>query len=77
MGSLGAMQKGKEISSEDEFHGKSFTMKGPMVAEGVEETLQFDFLKDKQCDWIQGYLMSRPLGDAAMAEYLLRQQEEK
>jgi len=36
MGSLGAMQKGKEISSEDEFHGKSFTMKGPMVAEGVE-----------------------------------------
>lgn len=48
-----------------------------VVAEGVEETLQFDFLKDKQCDWIQGYLMSRPLGDAAMAEYLLRQQEEK
>ncbi len=36
MGSLGAMQKGKAISSEDEFHGKSFTMKGPLVAEGVE-----------------------------------------
>ncbi|MEO1816067.1 MAG: EAL domain-containing protein [Acetobacterium sp.] len=48
-----------------------------VVAEGVEETLQFDFLKDKQCDWIQGYLMSRPLGDVAMAEYLLRQQEQK
>lgn len=36
MGSLGAMQKGKEISSEDEFHGKSFKIKGVMVAEGVE-----------------------------------------
>jgi IMP dehydrogenase len=36
MGSLGAMQKGKEISSEDEFHGKSFKVKGTMVAEGVE-----------------------------------------
>lgn len=36
MGSLGAMKKGKQISSEDEFHGKSFTGKGVMVAEGVE-----------------------------------------
>lgn len=36
MGSLGAMKKGKEISSEDEFHGKSFAQKGVMVAEGVE-----------------------------------------
>lgn len=48
-----------------------------VVAEGVEEISQFDFLKDKNCDWIQGYLMSRPLGDAAMAEYLLRQQDEE
>lgn len=36
MGSLGAMEKGKQISSEDEFHGKSFKTKGVMVAEGVE-----------------------------------------
>lgn len=36
MGSLGAMQKGKQISSEDEFHGKDFKMKGVLVAEGVE-----------------------------------------
>lgn len=36
MGSLGAMQKGKAISSEDEFHGKDFKMKGVLVAEGVE-----------------------------------------
>lgn len=36
MGSLGAMERGKQISSEDEFHGKSFKMKGVLVAEGVE-----------------------------------------
>jgi IMP dehydrogenase len=36
MGSLGAMKKGKEISSEDEFHGKSFDTKAVLVAEGVE-----------------------------------------
>lgn len=36
MGSLGAMERGKKISSEDEFHGKSFTDKSILVAEGVE-----------------------------------------
>jgi IMP dehydrogenase len=36
MGSIGAMEKGKAISSEDEFHGKSFTDKSVLVAEGVE-----------------------------------------
>ena len=35
MGSIGAMKKGLEISSEDEFHGKSFTG-DVLVAEGVE-----------------------------------------
>ncbi|HWB38886.1 MAG TPA: IMP dehydrogenase [Candidatus Saccharimonadales bacterium] len=36
MGSLGAMQRGKQISSEDEFHGKSYDDKSVLVAEGVE-----------------------------------------
>lgn len=37
MGSLAAMEKGKQISSEDEFHGKSYTnTKTVLVAEGVE-----------------------------------------
>jgi len=36
MGSVGAMERGKQISSEDEFHGKSFTAKSVLVAEGVE-----------------------------------------
>ncbi|HSW79889.1 MAG TPA: IMP dehydrogenase [Candidatus Saccharimonadales bacterium] len=36
MGSVGAMKHGMEISSEDEFHGKSYTQKDVLVAEGVE-----------------------------------------
>ncbi len=36
MGSLGAMERGKEISSEDEFHGKSYSEDSVLVAEGVE-----------------------------------------
>lgn len=36
MGSLGAMARGQQISSEDEFHGKSYTDKSVLVAEGVE-----------------------------------------
>lgn len=35
MGSIGAMERGKAISSEDEFHGKSFTG-DVLIAEGVE-----------------------------------------
>lgn len=36
MGSIGAMERGKQISSEDEFHGKSYNGKSVLVAEGVE-----------------------------------------
>ncbi|MEK7059466.1 MAG: IMP dehydrogenase [Patescibacteria group bacterium] len=36
MGSIGAMERGKQISSEDEFHGKSYTNKSILIAEGVE-----------------------------------------
>jgi len=36
MGSVGAMERGKKIRSEDEFHGKDFGSKGLLVAEGVE-----------------------------------------
>ena len=31
------------------------------VAEGVEETLQFNYLKQRGCDLFQGYLFSKPL----------------
>lgn len=36
MGSVGAMKKGAEIKSEDEFHGKSYYKEKVLVAEGVE-----------------------------------------
>ncbi len=36
MGSIGAMERGKQISSEDEFHGKSYSAKSVLIAEGVE-----------------------------------------
>jgi IMP dehydrogenase len=36
MGSIGAMKHGMEVSSEDEFHGKSYTQSDVLVAEGVE-----------------------------------------
>ncbi len=36
MGSIGAMERGKQISSEDEFHGKSYSNKSILIAEGVE-----------------------------------------
>ncbi len=36
MGSIGAMERGKKVSSEDEFHGKSYAAQSVQVAEGVE-----------------------------------------
>jgi len=32
-----------------------------LVAEGVEKTEQFEFLKSKGCDEFQGYLFSKPI----------------
>ena len=32
-----------------------------VVAEGVEEVEQLDYLREKGCDFIQGYLYSKPL----------------
>ena len=32
-----------------------------VIAEGVENEAQLGFLRDKQCDEIQGYYLSRPL----------------
>ncbi len=41
-----------------------------VVAEGVETQAQMDFLKDQRCDEIQGYLVSRPVPAAQLAELL-------
>jgi EAL domain-containing protein (putative c-di-GMP-specific phosphodiesterase class I) len=42
----------------------------PVVAEGVETTEQRDFLRGVGCSELQGYLISRPVPAAAMAEML-------
>ncbi len=36
MGSIASMKRGVAVSSEDEFHGKSYTNKDTLIAEGVE-----------------------------------------
>ena len=43
-----------------------------VVAEGVETDSQLAFLKDKHCDEVQGFLLSRPLPAAEMDSYLHR-----
>jgi diguanylate cyclase (GGDEF)-like protein/PAS domain S-box-containing protein len=49
-----------------------------VVAEGVETHAQAKMLRDMGCDEIQGYLLSRPLPAAALAEWLtLRTREEQ
>ncbi|SCY60561.1 EAL domain-containing protein, partial [Pseudomonas flexibilis] len=45
-----------------------------VVAEGVEEQQQLDFLKSQGCDEIQGFLISRPI-EAIHFASLLREQE--
>lgn len=41
-----------------------------IVAEGVENNIQLDFLLKWNCNYIQGYYFSRPLPSAKMTEFL-------
>jgi len=41
-----------------------------IVAEGVENRMQLEFLKQLECDAIQGYLFSRPVPEADFVELL-------
>ena len=41
-----------------------------VVAEGVETSLQFQFLRDNGCDEMQGFFFSRPCHPDALAELL-------
>jgi diguanylate cyclase len=43
------------------------------IAEGVENSAQFNFLKSKDCDVIQGYYFSRPIPEAEFAKLLQSQ----
>ncbi|UQU68559.1 EAL domain-containing protein [Couchioplanes caeruleus] len=41
-----------------------------VVAEGVEDRQTYDYLAGEGCDVVQGYLVSRPLPPAALADWL-------
>jgi EAL domain-containing protein (putative c-di-GMP-specific phosphodiesterase class I) len=47
------------------------SMKLKVIAEGVETSEQLEFLREQQCDQMQGYHLSRPL-PARQLESLLR-----
>lgn len=51
--------------------GKNLNLR--VIAEGVEEHDQLDFLRDHRCDEIQGYIFSKPLVAAKIEEMLLNQ----
>jgi len=51
--------------------GKNLNLR--VIAEGVEESDQLDFLRDHRCDEIQGYIFSKPLVAAKIEEMLLNQ----
>jgi EAL domain-containing protein (putative c-di-GMP-specific phosphodiesterase class I) len=41
-----------------------------VVAEGVETSEQMDFLKERDCDEIQGYLLSKPLDPGRFTQFV-------
>ena len=48
-----------------------------VVAEGVETQEQFDYLKTHECDFIQGYLISKPLKGNEATEFLQHKNKEQ
>ena len=41
-----------------------------LIAEGVETLEQLEFLRDKGCQYVQGYLFSKPIGAGAVLEFI-------
>ncbi len=40
------------------------------IAEGVETVAQYNFLKEMKCDYVQGFLVSKPLDEIAIYEFI-------
>ncbi|MDH5630946.1 MAG: EAL domain-containing protein [Gammaproteobacteria bacterium] len=48
-----------------------------LVAEGVENQEEFDFLKENDCDLIQGYLLAKPMPPEQAFEFIQQANSEK
>ena len=48
--------------------GKSLNIK--VIAEGVEDEIQYNYLKEKECDYIQGYYFAKPMPEDEFIELL-------
>ena len=44
-----------------------------ILAEGVENSAQLDFLKDRDCNEVQGFYFSKPVSEQAIEDYLRNQ----
>jgi EAL domain-containing protein (putative c-di-GMP-specific phosphodiesterase class I) len=42
-----------------------------VVAEGIETQEQLEFLRENKCDYVQGYLLSRPLTMPQLHHFLV------
>ena len=52
--------------------GKSLEIK--VIAEGVEDEIQYNYLKEKECDYIQGYYFAKPMPEDEFIELLNAQE---
>ncbi|HEY9075905.1 MAG TPA: EAL domain-containing protein [Anaerolineaceae bacterium] len=52
-------------------------LKLPAVAEGIETQHQLEMIKETACDFVQGFLFSRPLYTEAMTKFLENQVDEE
>jgi len=48
------------------------SLKIQIIAEGVETKEQFEYLKANGCDYIQGYLFSKPIGEKELVEKFVK-----
>ena len=51
--------------------GKNLGLK--VIAEGVETKYQFDYLKKRKCDIIQGYYFAKPMCEEDFVKLLKKQ----
>ena len=66
---MGRKEKGPSL----DVRGDSFAV----VAEGVETEAQLEFLRDHDCDELQGYLFAKPESASEFASHLERTKSER